>query len=102
MYILVYIQYCIQYICHLHSNVFMHIIEQEERERKWYMYVCTRVSVSRQTLTLLASLIQEDYVKWKGSLFFRFISTLLDEELRVFGKEEVRKEGGREGGTAFY
>ena len=40
-------------------------------------------------------------MKWKGSLFFRFISTLLDEELRVFGKEEVGmegKEGGREGG----
>ena len=37
----------------------------------------------------------------KGSLFFRFISTLLDEDLRVFGKEEVRREGGREGGAAF-
>ena len=71
-----------------------------------YMYMCAHVSVSRQTLTLLASLIQEDHVKWKGSLFFRFISTLLDEELRVFGKEGVKKEGGREGGreggAAFY
>ena len=63
------------------------------------MYMCAHVSVSRQPLTLLASLFQEDYVKWKGSLFFRFISTLLDEELRVFGKEEVRREGGREGGS---
>ena len=66
-----------------------------------HVHVRTHVSVSRQTLTLLASLIQEDHVKWKGSLFFRFISTLLDEELRVFGKEEVRREGGREGGAAF-
>jgi condensin-2 complex subunit D3 len=49
--------------------------------------VCLRdesLLVRRQTLTLLASLIQEDYIKWKGALFFRFISTLLDEELRVF------------------
>ena len=67
-----------------------------------YMYMCTHVSVSRQPLTLLASLIQEDHVKWKGSLFFRFISTLLDEELRVFGNsnEGIRREGGREGGMA--
>jgi len=27
--------------------------------------------VRKQTLTLLARLLQEDYVKWKGSLFFR-------------------------------
>jgi len=27
--------------------------------------------VRKQTLTLLAHLLQEDYVKWKGSLFFR-------------------------------
>ena len=58
------------------------------------MYMCTHVSVSRQTLTLLTSLIQEDHVKWKGSLFFRFISTLLDEELRVFSNEGIRREGG--------
>ena len=25
---------------------------------------------------------QEDYIKWKGSLFFRFVSTLVDGELR--------------------
>ena len=48
----------------------------------------------RQTLTLLANLIQEDYIKLKGALFFRFISTLLDEELRVFGE-------GRNGAPSF-
>lgn len=26
----------------------------------------------------LCSLEQEDFVKWKGSLFFRFVSTLVD------------------------
>ena len=46
----------------------------------------------RQTLTLLARLVQEDYIKWKGSLFFRFISTLLDEELRVFGERKNGKK----------
>ena len=28
---------------------------------------------------------QEDYVKWKDSLFFRFLSTLVDDELRRYG-----------------
>eukprot|EP00124_Ichthyophonus_hoferi_P001616 Ihof_evm2s89 gene=Ihof_evmTU2s89 len=36
--------------------------------------------VRQQTLALLTPLLQEDYVKWKGSLFFRFISTLVDED----------------------
>lgn len=42
--------------------------------------------VRKQTLTLLAHLLQEDYIKWKGSLFFRFISTLVDPDLRTFGE----------------
>ena len=42
--------------------------------------------VRKQTLTLLARLLQEDYVKWKGSLFFRFVSSLVDEELKRFGE----------------
>ena len=41
--------------------------------------------VRKQTLTLLAHLLQEEYVKWKGSLFFRFVSTLVDEDLKRFG-----------------
>ncbi|EGC39631.1 hypothetical protein DICPUDRAFT_147562 [Dictyostelium purpureum] len=34
--------------------------------------------VRRQTLVLLTRLLQEDYVKWKGSLFFRFVEALVD------------------------
>ncbi|KAK7098259.1 hypothetical protein V1264_002597 [Littorina saxatilis] len=34
--------------------------------------------VRRQTLELLTGLLQEDYLKWKGALFFRFMVTLLD------------------------
>ncbi|XP_032328344.1 condensin-2 complex subunit D3 isoform X2 [Camelus ferus] len=34
--------------------------------------------VRKQTLLLLTNLLQEDFVKWKGSLFFRFVSTLTD------------------------
>ena len=42
--------------------------------------------IRKQTLTLLARLLQEDYVKWRGSLFFRFVSTLVDKELCQFGE----------------
>ena len=42
--------------------------------------------VRKQSLTLLTHLLQEDYVKWKGSLFFRFITTLLDGQLKKFGE----------------
>eukprot|EP01135_Chromosphaera_perkinsii_P002539 Nk52_evm55s224 gene=Nk52_evmTU55s224 len=35
--------------------------------------------VRRQTLILLTRLLQEDYVKWKGSLFFHFVSVLVDD-----------------------
>ncbi|XP_025088497.1 condensin-2 complex subunit D3-like [Pomacea canaliculata] len=34
--------------------------------------------VRRQTIELITGLLQEDYLKWKGTLFFRFICTLLD------------------------
>ncbi|KAM9982559.1 hypothetical protein ACTFIZ_007102 [Dictyostelium cf. discoideum] len=34
--------------------------------------------VRRQTLVLLTRLLQEDYVKWRGSLFFRFVEALVD------------------------
>lgn len=34
--------------------------------------------IRKQTLILLTNLLQEEYVKWKGSLFFRFVSTLVD------------------------
>ena len=42
--------------------------------------------VRKQTLTLLAQLLQEDYIKWKGSLFFRFVAALVDEELNHFAE----------------
>ncbi|XP_008067731.1 condensin-2 complex subunit D3 [Carlito syrichta] len=34
--------------------------------------------IRRQTLILLTNLLQEEFVKWKGSLFFRFVSTVID------------------------
>ena len=43
--------------------------------------VCLKDSdpfIRKQTLVLLTNLLQEEYVKWKGSLFFRFVSTLVD------------------------
>ncbi|XP_048580995.1 condensin-2 complex subunit D3 [Nematostella vectensis] len=39
--------------------------------------------VRRQTLTLLTHLLQEDYVKWKGSLFYHFITALVDEDVEI-------------------
>ncbi|CAB4010599.1 condensin-2 complex subunit D3 isoform X2, partial [Paramuricea clavata] len=39
--------------------------------------------IRRQTLTLLTHLLQEDYVKWKGSLFFRFVTALVDEDIQI-------------------
>ncbi|XP_039940961.1 condensin-2 complex subunit D3 isoform X2 [Hirundo rustica] len=34
--------------------------------------------IRRQTLILLTSLLQEEFVKWKDCLFFRFVSVLVD------------------------
>uniref|UniRef100_A0A8D1VYK4 Condensin-2 complex subunit D3 n=2 Tax=Sus scrofa TaxID=9823 RepID=A0A8D1VYK4_PIG len=39
--------------------------------------------IRRQTLLLLTDLLQEDFVKWKGPLFFRFVSTLVDPDLAI-------------------
>lgn len=39
--------------------------------------------VRRQTLTVLTTLLKEDFVKWKGMLLYRFLSALLDEDLEV-------------------
>ncbi|KAM7030154.1 condensin-2 complex subunit D3 [Acridotheres tristis] len=36
--------------------------------------------IRRQTLVMLTNLLQEEYVKWKGCLFFRFVSVLVDPE----------------------
>lgn len=42
--------------------------------------------VRKQTLTLLARLLQEDYIKWRGSLFFHFVSTLVDADMSKFAE----------------
>ncbi|KAK9395042.1 condensin-2 complex subunit D3 [Crotalus adamanteus] len=34
--------------------------------------------IRKQTLILLTNLLQEEFVKWKGCLFFRFVSVLVD------------------------
>ncbi|XP_077162706.1 condensin-2 complex subunit D3 isoform X2 [Paroedura picta] len=34
--------------------------------------------IRKQTLILLTNLLQEEFVKWKGSLFFRFVSVVVD------------------------
>ena len=56
--------------------------------------------VRRQTLTLLTNLLQEDYIKWKGGLFFRFAVTLVDEDadLQRYGRWERRVDMESEGG----
>uniref|UniRef100_A0A8C8GSX4 Condensin-2 complex subunit D3 n=1 Tax=Oncorhynchus tshawytscha TaxID=74940 RepID=A0A8C8GSX4_ONCTS len=36
--------------------------------------------IRKQTLTMLTNLLQEEFVKWKGSLFFRFIAVLVDSD----------------------
>ncbi|XP_066495469.1 condensin-2 complex subunit D3 [Tiliqua scincoides] len=36
--------------------------------------------IRKQTLILLTNLLQEEFVKWKGSLFFRFVSALVDPD----------------------
>ncbi|XP_008945131.1 PREDICTED: condensin-2 complex subunit D3, partial [Merops nubicus] len=44
--------------------------------------------IRRQTLILLTNLLQEDFVKWKDCLFFRFVSVLVDPspDIARFGK----------------
>lgn len=39
--------------------------------------------VRRQTFILLARLLQRDYVKWKGVLFYRFLLALVDESEKI-------------------
>ncbi|XP_070621308.1 condensin-2 complex subunit D3 isoform X1 [Erythrolamprus reginae] len=44
--------------------------------------------IRKQTLILLTHLLQEEFVKWRGSLFFRFVSVLVDPnpEIASFAK----------------
>eukprot|EP01132_Coremiostelium_polycephalum_P004148 gene4148-5189_t len=39
--------------------------------------------VREQTLILLTHLLQEDYIKWKGSLFFRYVEALVDPSPQI-------------------
>ncbi|XP_033027677.1 condensin-2 complex subunit D3 [Lacerta agilis] len=39
--------------------------------------------IRKQTLILLTNLLQEEFVKWKGSLFFRFVSVLVDPHQEI-------------------
>ncbi|KAK6973017.1 Condensin-2 complex subunit D3 [Biomphalaria glabrata] len=39
--------------------------------------------VRKNTLTILTRLLQEEYVKWKGVLFFYYITTLIDENQEI-------------------
>lgn len=36
--------------------------------------------IREQTLTMVTNLLQEEFVKWKGSLFFRFVTVLVDPD----------------------
>ncbi|XP_043937100.1 condensin-2 complex subunit D3 [Protopterus annectens] len=36
--------------------------------------------IRKQTLIMLTNLLQEEFIKWKGSLFFRFVSILVDPD----------------------
>ncbi|GCB74010.1 condensin-2 complex subunit D3 [Scyliorhinus torazame] len=36
--------------------------------------------IRKQTLVMLTNLLQEEFIKWKGSLFFRFVSVLVDPD----------------------
>ncbi|XP_063799859.1 condensin-2 complex subunit D3 [Pseudophryne corroboree] len=39
--------------------------------------------IRKQTLIMLTNLLQEEFVKWKGSLFFHFVSVLVDPEPEI-------------------
>ena len=39
--------------------------------------------VRKQTMLLLAGLLQEDYLKWKGPLFYRFLVMTVDPDLEI-------------------
>lgn len=52
------------------------------------MCVCDSNEIVRKhTITLLTKLLSEDYIKWKGLLFFRFLMALVDPSpaVQVFG-----------------
>ncbi|XP_077437958.1 condensin-2 complex subunit D3 [Vanacampus margaritifer] len=60
-------------LCVRHTNIVVHYIPN--------ISACLRDSetiIRMQTLIMLTNLLQEEFVKWKGSLFFRFMVALVD------------------------
>lgn len=56
---------------------------------------CLRSSaelVRKHTLMILAQLLQEDYLKWKNSMFFRFLTSIVDDSkmIRKLGEQCFR------------
>jgi len=43
----------------------------------------TNEIVRKQTLILITRLLQEDFVKWKGSLFYRYVVALVDDSMEI-------------------
>jgi condensin-2 complex subunit D3 len=39
--------------------------------------------IRRHSILLLSSLLTEDYIKWRGSLFFRFLLTIVDNQASI-------------------
>lgn len=61
---------------------------------KYVPTICTCLKdpnpfVRKQALLLLTGLLQEDFVRWKGCLFFRFIITVVDPNPEVASTGEV-------------
>ena len=44
--------------------------------------------IRRHAMMILSQLLQEDYLKWKHSMFFRYLVTTMDddESVRKFGR----------------
>lgn len=40
-------------------------------------------TIRKHTLMILSQLLQEDYLKWKGTMFFRFLTSLVDDSKSV-------------------
>ncbi|XP_027417991.1 condensin-2 complex subunit D3 isoform X5 [Bos indicus x Bos taurus] len=61
---------------------------------KYIPTICTCLKdpnpfVRKQALLLLTGLLQEDFVRWKGCLFFRFVITVVDPNPEVASTGEV-------------
>lgn len=51
-----------------------------------HLTLCLRDSnnlVRQQSLVSLSRLLQEDFLKWKGTLFFKFAVTMVDDDIKI-------------------